>query len=61
VVVAVAWHHYAEDAIAVPEGVEAFDIVGAPVGRGQLKLSASPVYLVTDSLSPDQLAQAIAR
>ncbi len=61
VAVAVAWRDYDEDAITVPEGAKAFDIVGAPVREGEAKLTEAPIYLVSESLSPEELAAGIRR
>ena len=59
--VAVAWHHYDEDPITVPEGAQAFDLVGALIGEAEAKLSQSPIYLVSESLSAEELAASIKR
>jgi hypothetical protein len=61
VAVAVAWHHFDEGALTVPDGTAAFDLVGATLSREDVKLSESAVYLVSDSLSAEQLAEAIER
>jgi len=59
--VAVAWRHYDEDPITVPEGVQAFSIVGAALGEAQTKISEAPIYLVSESLSADELAAGMTR
>jgi hypothetical protein len=52
-----AWADDAGDGwtIAAPDGVEAFDILGNPAGRGPWALSGSPVYLVSTKLTAESL------
>lgn len=59
ITVAVAWHHYDETTIRVPAGVQVFDLGGAPVEGNEVKLGAAPLYLVSTTMSADELAAAL--
>ena len=43
----------------MPEGCAVYDMAGAPVAERELTLDASPVYLVSPTLTADELAAAL--
>ncbi|MCD6362275.1 MAG: hypothetical protein J7M38_15560, partial [Armatimonadetes bacterium] len=59
VTVAVAWHHFDTLSVTVPEGCAVYDLAGAPVEGRELILNTSPLYLVSTTLTADELAAAL--